>query len=327
MSSFFKVGLGLLGLFITANGQGYPSDGVGIVIGGSGGGVTMEAVTATGTCQGANAIPALPTAPSGSIVGWSMEYVDGSLWLCGGSNLNDQADCYSLASGAYWIQEVPMLLARQNAASFVTPSGDFVIMGGYSNRAGYIDEVEIKYANQGLWERKIEWTLPDGMFDHCAQAINDTHFIVTGGKVYQSDYLTATRILDTTTNTWTEVEPMPEPGRAEHKCINWSINGEPGLLVTGGCYERCLYHLDETLFFSYTTQSWQTLGNMVEPRNGHGMFLMEGVPAVVAGYYDQELESVEVLNGTEWVNQPFQLTAGRNYFGCPTYVPSSFVSC
>ena len=31
-------------------------------------------------------------------------------------------------------------------------------------------------------------------------------FISEGGKVYQSDYLTATRILDTTTNTWTEVD-------------------------------------------------------------------------------------------------------------------------
>ena len=121
-----------------------------------------------------------------------------------------------------------MLLARQNAASFVTPSGDFVIMGGYSNRAGYIDEVEIKYASkatrlitiqflhskfcrasffdgiikgyesksksyfiyvdQGLWERKIEWTLPDGMFDHCAQAINDTHFIVTGDRKFIKSY-------------------------------------------------------------------------------------------------------------------------------------------
>ena len=50
----------------------------------------------------------------------------------------------------FFLQEVPMLLARQNAASFVTPSGDFVIMGGYSNRAGYIDEVEIKYASKAI---------------------------------------------------------------------------------------------------------------------------------------------------------------------------------
>ena len=32
-----------------------------------------------------------------------------------------------------------------------------------------------------------------------------------------------------------------------------------GILVAGGCDDSCHEHLDDTLFFSFATQSWQTL--------------------------------------------------------------------
>ena len=37
------------------------------------------------------------------------------------------------------------------------------------------------------------------------------------------------------------------------------VTGDMGILVAGGCDDSCHEHLDDTLFFSFATQSWQTL--------------------------------------------------------------------
>ena len=75
----------------------------GVAIGGFGGSISVEVVTASSTCLGDNASPRLPGAPTGSIEGWVSEYVDGLLWLCGGSDLNYRAECFSLdVAKGYW---------------------------------------------------------------------------------------------------------------------------------------------------------------------------------------------------------------------------------
>ena len=40
-----------------------------------------------------------------------------------------------------------------------------------------------------------------------------------------------------------------------------------GILVAGGCDDSCHEHLDDTLFFSFATQSWQTLPAKVKILN------------------------------------------------------------
>ena len=52
-----------------------------------------------------------------------------------------------------------------------------------------------------------------------------------------------------------------------HKKILCHITGEMGILVAGGCDDSCHEHLDDTLFFSFATQSWQTLPAKVKISN------------------------------------------------------------
>lgn len=80
------------------------TDGVGVVIGGYGGGSSIEVVTATDACVSTSSIPNIPNAPAGQIEGWCSEYVDGQFWLCGGADLNFHSECYSIApGGSYWV--------------------------------------------------------------------------------------------------------------------------------------------------------------------------------------------------------------------------------
>ena len=37
------------------------------------------------------------------------------------------------------------------------------------------------------------------------------------------------------------------------------LTGELGILVAGGCDDSCHNHLDDTLFFSFATETWETL--------------------------------------------------------------------
>ena len=35
------------------------------------------------------------------------------------------------------------------------------------------------------------------------------------------------------------------------------VAGKEGILVTGGCNNNCLDHLDDTLFFDFATEKWE----------------------------------------------------------------------
>ena len=85
----------------------------GILVGGYGGGISLEVVEASDHCLGEDSDPELPVAPSGTIEGWSAEYVDDKLFLCGGSNINSVSDCYSLTIGSSFWEYVSMIFGAR----------------------------------------------------------------------------------------------------------------------------------------------------------------------------------------------------------------------
>ncbi len=108
----------------------------------------------------------------------------------------------------------------------------------YSFRNGWTDIVEKKVAGSQDWEIMVDWTMPRQLFDHCAAQMDETHIIVVGGNQAVNEYTPAASVLDTTTNEWTDVEPLPV-GRAQHDCIVGEYQGERGLFLAGGCSEFC----------------------------------------------------------------------------------------
>lgn len=55
-----------------------------------------------------------------------------------------------------------------------------VILGGYNDRAGWLDEVERYDPVSKTWEVMTEWTLPRKLFNFCALPMDDTHIIIAG---------------------------------------------------------------------------------------------------------------------------------------------------
>lgn len=150
-------------------------------------------------CPGTKSIPHVPNAISGTIEGWDSEWVDGKIWLCGGANINQVADCFKLdLAQGYWemvkqdtfpcdsdytivspqaSEECPY--AFEYAASLVF-NDQFVVMGGYNDRNGWIDTVGRKQKNSDKWDVMGTWKLPYPMYDLCASQVDSTHIIVTG---------------------------------------------------------------------------------------------------------------------------------------------------
>ena len=64
------------------------AENVGVVIGGYGGGNSLEIVTGSNVCMQMDSNPTLPNAPAGQLVGWVAEYIDGLVYLCGGQDSN-----------------------------------------------------------------------------------------------------------------------------------------------------------------------------------------------------------------------------------------------
>ena len=74
--------------------------------------------------------------------------------------------------------------AREYATSFVL-NGEMVVAGGFNNRAGWLDSVERRPSgSNNSWVVEREWDLPKGVMNLCAEAVDDTKFIVTGTVLY-----------------------------------------------------------------------------------------------------------------------------------------------
>jgi hypothetical protein len=302
------------------------TDGIALTIGGFGGGTSLEVVTATKHCLGDISVPKMPSTPTGSIEGWVSEYVDNKVYLCGGSDINFRAECYSFNIGqTFWDYSGTLDDAREYSASVVLDD-EMVVLGGYNDRNGWLDSVEKKTRATNDWLRMDDWKLPRKMFNFCAAAVDSTRIVVAGGNEYGKPYLDLVDVLDTVSNTWTSADPLTV-GKASLGCLTVTHEGEQGLLVTGGCINNCQDHLDEVAFLSYSTLTWTALPSLNEARMGHKMAWIDGMPAVVGGYTTDLKRTIELWDGTQWVMHPQELSFGRWAFGMPSYLPKSEIAC
>jgi len=307
-----------------------PMDSVGIPIGGYGGATSIEIVTPTTACMSSSSTPELPNAPAGQIEGWVAEFVDDEIWLCGGADLNFHSECFSLTIGSSsWKTEGSMNDERDYPASLVF-NGEMVILGGYNNGGGWLSSVEKKDAGTTNWIEMDDWELPRGTFDLCGDQMDETHIIIVGGNTYgasANEYIDATEILDTTTGVWETMDPIPGGARASHGCLTTTLNGDTGLLVAGGCENKCQDHLDDAYFFSYSSKSWTTLANMNLPRMGFKMTHLDGKPAAIGGYNTDLLAECEMYSVDAWEEHPSGLVNDRWAYGMPRYVPADLIGC
>lgn len=295
---------------------------VALVIGGFGASDSVQVITKDATCLGLSAKPVIPKAPDGR-VGWVGQYVDGKVVVCGGAKVDFYRNCYTLKIGESWHPEGNMVYQKRYAESLVF-NGEMIVMGGYNQNIGWLNAVE-KRSSDGTWTEMEAWAMPRMIFDFCAVQMDDHRIMVLGGNVIGLFDSNDMDILDTTTNTWSKGPSMAKR-RATHDCIVTEHNGEKGVMVTGGCSSNCLYHLHDTSFFSFATETWTELGQMNIGRMGHKMTTIGGKPTVIGGFDHGELKSIEEFDGTEWSLRAEQIDFATYVFASPDEIPEN-VSC
>ncbi len=86
----------------------------------------------------------------------------------------------------------------------------------------------------------VEWTMPRELYNHCAVTKSETEIIIFGGNEYGNKYLDIISVLDTTTNTWTDLDVKLPTERASMGCLVTEVDGVKGTLLTGGCINDCI---------------------------------------------------------------------------------------
>jgi len=301
----------------------------GLALGGYGATNFIELIEGGKICGGDDVTPSLPSVIPAANPTWVAEFVDNAIYLCGGQNLEQRRDCYRYEPGinAKFELACPMSDDRKYPASLVH-NDEMYVLGGYNDAAGWLDSVDVKPSGQCEFQQKEEWKMLRGMYNFCAVSHEDKIYTI-GGSVYaflENSDIANVDVLDTTTNTWTSAEPLPQ-SRSASGCAVYELNGDMGILVAGGCDDSCHEHLDDTLFFSFATQSWQTLpAKLNTPRMGMRMIIVGGKPTLIGGYYTDLLESVEEFDGSSW-SMRGNLAFGRYQYGMPSTMPENILSC
>jgi len=327
MMKVFAVALaGLVGLAAGAQPKG-----LGLAIGGYGASNTIELVTPEGTCYGSDIDPPFPVSPSGSSA-WIAEYVDNAIYICGGQNIDQRSNCYKADIGAgstAFSESCPLSTERRYPSSLVF-DGQLVVMGGFNEMQGWLDSVDIKAKGGCEFSQKEEWKLPRGMYNFCAVSHKDKIYTIGGtihASLFDNSDIANVDVLDTKTNTWSAADPLPIP-RESPACMVTEVGGKEGILVTGGCNNNCLDHLDDTLFFDFATEKWETLeAKLNTPRMRMKMVDVSEVPTVIGGYYNSLLDTIEEFDGKSWTLRDKKLHYARYAYGMPSFIPENMLKC
>ena len=149
---------------------------------------------------------------------------------------------------------------RKYPASLVH-NDEMYVLGGYNDAAGWLDSVDVKPSGQCEFQQKEEWKMLRGMYNFCAVSHEDKIYTIgilqtdifdaislfciiklfeiqvviftnieyiSGGSVYaflENSDIANVDVLDTSTNTWTSAEPLPQ-SRSASGCAVYELNGK-----------------------------------------------------------------------------------------------------
>jgi len=139
---------------------------------------------------------------------------------------------YSLTANTWKDTGARLTSFRQGAT--ITKLGRYLLAtGGYRQKRS-LNTVEVfdpKKPKAG-WKKLSKLRMPTSVAEHCAVTLpgrNGKEVIITGGKGREKRVMK----LDVKTQKWFSLNRLTV-GRRKHACIKASINGRPGLVVSGG---------------------------------------------------------------------------------------------
>jgi len=197
--------------------------------------------------------------------------------------------------------------------------GSYIMsLGGFTTIGQPVTTIEIfdpRRPRTG-WQNVPQWSFPRATRDHCTVVNKDpqlgTQVMVMGGLGEEHSVMK----LVLSSNNWFSVPPMNYP-RTRHGCTSVTLNGRPGVVVSGGI-DTNRGNTSSVEFFDMNTHRWINLPNLSRGRRGHTMTTIEGKLAVVGGVAtgfrgeEEYLQDVEVFDGRRWKRANYRLDQPRD---------------
>jgi len=229
------------------------------------------------------------------------EYTKRRVLLCGGRDNNGEVrrDCIAYnPKSNQWSDHSDMSSAREEAASVVIKgSGDMIVIGGLIDdlRTTTSDRLDGGDGGSGEWRGGPQLQEPRAKF--CAVSTENNRFAILGGETDETAATADLKIYDSDNGDWSTLPEMRQ-ARKDHACLMAEINGDKGILVSGGVDPSDVL-LESAEFYSLRTESWTELSGLMTARTEHGMALIDGLPTVIGGVSSREfLQSIEVLDNS-----------------------------
>ena len=215
-------------------------------------------------------VDSLPDLGYFGLAGSSAVLLDSTtIMTCGG--YLSKTECYGLdLHNGSWFAMPPM--KKGHSEFSLLKLGDHVYaIGG--------DNVEVFDAESGGWTEVFQ--LEPARGKHCSVALGDQQVLIFGGD--SSETLNLTTLVDIKTGYVTNLEPMPV-GRIEAGCLKWALNGQDGVLITGGLGfnqgPSSAFPTKYAHFFSLDSLSWTRLTDSLYGQWGHKMVMVDTFEAV-----------------------------------------------
>jgi len=166
------------------------------------------------------------------------------------------------------------------------------------------------------WQTVPQWSFPRATIDQCSVQAKDPEqgalVMVMGGLGEER----SVSKLVLSTNKWYSVARMIHP-RSQHGCMSVTLNGRPGLVVSGGV-DNNNFNTSSVEFFDMRTNKWINLPSLSRGRRGHTMRNIDGQMVVAGGQStglqgeEEYLDDVEVFDGRQWKTANYRLDQPRS---------------
>merc|ERR1719445_2201037 len=202
-----------------------------------------------------------------------------------------------------------------NVGSYIMTFGGFNTFGQPVNTVEIFDPRRPRVG----WQNVPQWSFPRATRDHCSVVTRDpvqgTSVLVMGGQGEEDSAMK----LVLGSSQWYSVPPMHH-ARSLHGCTSVTLNGRPGVVVSGGWDGARLNTTTSVEFFDMNTHRWVDLPDLSRGRRGHSMTTIDCQLAVVGGVaatgfrgeQDEYLGDVEVFDGRRWKRAAYGLDQPRN---------------
>lgn len=200
----------------------------------------------------------------------------------------------------------------------VTKLGRYLIASGGRRQKRSLNSMEVfdPAKPKAGWRRLARLRMPTGVSEHCTVVVsgkNGKEIVITGGRARKNRAMK----LNLRTKRWYALNEMNK-GRQNHACVKASLNGHPGVIVSGG-YSWGNASLTSVEFYNAKTGTWLQMPSMRKARSGHVMTITKGKLMVAGGERKgrsglQILDDVEIFTGQRWVRSKQKLKRPRSRF-------------